>query len=104
MASNLETGIALGDRLNAVTVLLRSCPDLGGLRYRHSTIVRRLESCVQLARLIRARTGRPPRPDGLDWLSEVVATHPAFEGQPTADGKGMQAELLGLVARIGRGQ
>ena len=84
MASNLETGIALGDRLNAVTVLLRSCPDLGGLRYRHSTIVRRLESCVQLARL--------------------MATHPAFEGQPTADGKGMQAELLGLVARIGRGQ
>jgi hypothetical protein len=104
MASSLETGTALGDRLNAVTVLLRSCPDLRALRHRHSTIIHRLESCVQLARLIRARTGRPPRLDGLDWLSEVVATHPAFEGQPTADGKGMQAELLGLVARIGRGQ
>jgi hypothetical protein len=104
MASSLETSGSLADRLNVVTVLLRSCPDLGSLRYRHSTIVHRLESCVQLARLIRARTGRPPRLDGLDWLSKVVATHPAFEGQPTADGKGMQAELLGLVARIGRGQ
>ena len=103
MDSNLDTGASLADRLNAVAILIRSCPDLGALKYRHSTIIHRMEACVVRARAIRQRTGRPPRLDGLDWLSEVVATHPAFEGQPTADGKGMQAELLGLVARIGRG-
>jgi hypothetical protein len=102
MASSLETSGSLADRLNAVVVLIRSCPDLGSLRYRHTTIVRRMEACVERARLFRARTGRPPQLDGLDWLDQVVRDHPAFEPK-SADAVAMQAELQSLIARISRG-
>ena len=103
MASNLETAGSLADRLHAVVVLIRSCPDLGALRYRHSAIIHLLQGCVDHARVYRLRAGRPPQLDGLDWLSEVVQTHPAFEGK-TADGQAMQAELQQLVARIAHGR
>ena len=103
MASNLETAGSLADRLYAVAILLQSCPDLGALRYRHSTIVHLLQGCADHARVYRLRAGRAPQLDGLDWLSEVVQTHPAFEGK-TADGQARQAELQQFVARIGRGR
>ena len=102
MASNLDTGASLADRLNAVAILIRSCPDLGALKYRHSTIIHRMEACVVRARAIRLRTGKPPDLDGLDWLDQVVREHPAFENR-TADGVALQTELQAMVARIGRG-
>ena len=102
MASNLETAVSLADRLNAVAILIRSCPDLGALKYRHSTIIHRMEACVVRARAIRLRTGKPPDLDGLDWLDQVVRDHPAFEPK-SADAVAMQAELQSLIARISRG-
>jgi hypothetical protein len=93
----------LADRLTAIVFLVRSCPDLGALQDRHSTIVHRMEQCLEFARLVRERTGNPPKLDGLDWLSQVVRDHPAFERR-TADSQAMQAELQELIARIGRGQ
>jgi hypothetical protein len=103
MASSLETAGSLADRLNSIAILIRSCPDLGSLKYRHSTIIHRMEGCVVRARAIRRRTGRPPNLDGLDWLSEVVATHPGLEAM-TTDAQAMRTELLELIGRIARGR
>ena len=61
MASNLETAGSLADRLLAVVVLIRSCPDLGALRYRHLTIIHLLQGCVDHARVYRLRDRKSTR-------------------------------------------
>jgi hypothetical protein len=94
---------ALTDRILAVTILLRSCPDVGAIRDEWSGIVRRMEECLECARLIRRRSRKLPKLDALDWLAGIVRDHPAFEAT-TADGPVMQAELLRLVARIAHGR
>jgi hypothetical protein len=73
------------------------------MRYSYDRLIHRLGKCLELAKLARERTGQPPRLKDLNWLSQVVATHPAFEGRLTAEGQAMQTELQSLVARIGRG-
>jgi hypothetical protein len=102
MGSTIGT-CSLGDRIHGVVALLKSCPDLGALQFRHATIVRRLEARVERARVFRLRTGHPAALDGLAWLSEVIATHPAFESR-TAEAQAMQGELQQLVAKIAHGQ
>jgi hypothetical protein len=94
---------ALADRILAVAILIQSCPDVGAIRDEWSRIVRRMEECLECARLIRRRSRKPPKLDALDWLARIVRDHPAFEAT-TADGPVMQAELLGLVARIAHGR
>jgi hypothetical protein len=61
-----------------------------------------MEACVVRARAIRLRTGKPPDLDGLDWLSEVVATHPGLEAM-TTDAQALKSELQAMVARIAHG-
>jgi hypothetical protein len=100
--SELRTGTSLDERLMSVTALLLDTPDLDAMRYAWSRIIHRLQGCLERAKVHRLRTGRAPQLAGLDWLSRTVQDHPAFE-RLSVDAKSMQAELQGLIARIGRG-
>jgi hypothetical protein len=93
---------SIADRILAVAILIRSCPDIGAIRDEWSRIVHRMEECLECARLIRRRSRKLPQLDALDWLARIVRDHPAFKAT-TADGPVMQAELLRLVAQIAHG-
>ena len=89
---------ALAERILAVAILIRSCPDIGAIRDEWSRIVHRMEECLECARLIRRRSRKPPRLDALDWLARIVRDHPALQAPEGAD---LRDELLGLIRRIG---
>jgi hypothetical protein len=93
---------SISDRLNAVTALLKSCPDLAAIRYRWSRIVQRLQGVLDRTSLVQRRGGEPVGITApLAWLESTIREHEAFTG---LDGESLRAELLEMIRRIAPGR